>query len=224
MDTLKLLRLLQLASSNLPVGGYTFSQGLEYAIEEGWLNDASTVKHWIKHTSTMTLVHADLPLIYRQYRSIENGNSEDSKKWNQYALAIRESRELLLADTAMGEALLRLAKSMEVALPEYCLIPRAKISFTSMFSLVAIHMKLPAREACSAYAWTVIENQVLAATKLLPLGQTAAQTMLYELTEQVAECVHQAADIDDEHMGISLPGLAMASAKHETQYSRLYRS
>ncbi len=224
MGTLTLLRLLQLASSNLPVGGYTFSQGLEYAIEEGWLKQASDVKEWIEQVATLTLTYSDLPLIHRQYTCIAQQDWATSEEWNHYALAIRETRELLLADTAMGEALLRLAKGMNIPVPAFCLVPLRRISFTTMFSLIAKHMNLNVHDACTAYAWTVIENQVLAATKLLPLGQTAAQTMLYELSGDISGCIKQAEDVGDTALGISLPGLAMASAKHEIQYSRLYRS
>jgi len=85
-------------------------------------------------------------------------------------------------------------------------------------------MNLSDTDACSGYCWTIIENQVMAATKLLPMGQTAAQALLYELSEAVQDCVTHSSQIADDEIGLSLPGLAMASAKHETQYSRLYRS
>jgi urease accessory protein len=208
----------------LPVGGYTFSQGLEYAIESAQLTNAENVKEWIDQTTTISLVYNDLPIIKRQYRCIEDSDFESSRYWNDYALAIRETKELLLADTAMGEALLRLAKGMSFQLPEFCSSVEKPISFLTMYSYVATQMKLSLKDACSAYSWTVIENQVLAATKLLPLGQTDAQRMLFELSAKAGQLVSKSFEVNDEAIGLSLPGMAMASVNHETQYSRLYRS
>jgi len=222
-NVLDILRLMQLASSNLPVGGYTFSQGLEYAIESGWLKKEEEVREWIEQVVIATLTFSDLPLIQRQYQCVQQQDWEQSKSWNDVALAVRETHELQLSDTAMGEALLRLTKGLNITLPDYC-YQKNKLSFTTLFSLVASQLQLSLQDACAAYCWTVIENQVLAATKLLPLGQTAAQLMLLQLSETVQDLVEQAKAVGDSQIGLSLPGLAMASAMHETQYTRLYRS
>ncbi|MFK8021538.1 MAG: urease accessory protein UreF [Pseudomonadales bacterium] len=222
--SLNLFRLMQLCSSNLPVGGYSFSQGMEFAIEDGWLKDESDIRQWIEQTSAATLTHSDLPLIKRQFNCLTANDWAASRKWNDYTLAIRETRELLLADIAMGGALLRLAKGMSIEVPDYCLESNVKLSFTTVFSCVATNLQLSLEDTSCAYCWTIIENQVLAAAKLLPMGQTAAQLMLFELSKEVQKCVANALAISDENIGLSLPGLAMASAKHETQYSRLYRS
>ena len=222
--SLSLLRLLQLTSSNLPVGGFTFSQGLEYAIDAAWVETPGQVRDWIEQSSVTTLVYTDLPILARQYRCIQAQDWQAFVHWNDMALAVRETAELRLADVAMGEALLRLAKSMGVTLPESCAQSEKEHSFISLFALVACHMGIPYSEAGPGYSWMVIENQVLGATKLLPMGQTAAQLMLIDLSETVRDCISQADAIEDSAVGLGLPGLAMASALHETQYSRLYRS
>lgn len=221
---LELFRLLQLASSNLPVGGYTFSQGLEYAIEAGWLQSSGDIHQWIEQTTFATLTYSDLPLIRRQYLCLTEDNWQQSQVWNETALAIRETRELLLADTAMGEAMVRLAKGLGMALPNYLEVQKKRCSFTTLFSIASHSMGISVDSACAAFSWTQLENQVLAATKLLPLGQTQSQKLLFALSGSIHAALTQSLKVEDDQIGLSLPGLAMASAKHETQYSRLYRS
>ncbi|MBR9805025.1 urease accessory protein UreF [bacterium] len=223
-SSIALMRVLQLASSNLPVGGYTFSQGLEQAIANDWLVSEKDVADWISGVAEATLTHTDLPLIRRQYRSVRQKDWASCQRWNEYALASRESKELLLADTAMGEALVRLAKGLDMLLPDFVIESSASVSFTCVYALVAEQLQLELEQALSAYCWTQLEGQVLAATKLLPMGQTAAQSMLYRLSASIADCVEASAEIGDEAIGLSLPAVAIASAQHEILYSRLYRS
>lgn len=221
---LGLMRLLQLSSSNLPVGGYTFSQGLEYAIDAGWVPSEREIAEWIEHSARCNLAFTDLPLMLRQFTCCRDGNECQSSHWNDVALALRETREILAADQAMGAALVRLASSLDFHLPDYCHRPGAEVSYVSVYSVLACNFSLPFEEAASGYCWTVIESQVMAATKLLPMGQTSAQRMLFDLSEIVDDCIEVAVEVKDDEIGLSLPGLAMASALHETQYSRLYRS
>lgn len=221
---LALMRLLQLSSSNLPVGGYSFSQGLEYAIDANWLNSPEDVRTWIEQVCLATLLHSDLPLISRLHSAYQQRNWDQFDHYNDLALAIRETKELLLADLAMGEALLRLAKSTAVPLPPSYQLPRVRMSFVSIYSIMACHMHIDLSAASTGYGWTMVENQVLAATKLLPMGQTAAQIMLTDLSEKLHDSFAQSQQVTDEQIGLNLPGLAMASAQHELQYSRLYRS
>lgn len=224
--SLQLLRLLQLASSNLPVGGYSFSNGLEYAIDSQQLKTVAQVQAWIAEVSGTTLSYTDVPIIKRQYACIENQHWSEFNRWNTQLLALRETRELLQADLAMGQALLRLATEFGVVLPECCEVSgeSPRVSYITVFSLLARHFEIPLLEACMGHAWTLIENQVLAATKLLPMGQTAAQKMLAELLEPSVDRVHTGLVVEDASIGLSLPGLAMSSALHESQYSRLYAS
>ncbi|MEP2600643.1 MAG: urease accessory UreF family protein, partial [Paraglaciecola sp.] len=147
-------------------------------------------------------------------------------RWDQHVLACRESNELLLADVAMGKALMRLLKDLQGidTTPYTELIGSKEISFVSAFALAAYLFGLDVLSAQSGFCWAYIDNQVAAATKLVPLGQTQGQNLLFELTEQVAQVIEQANHIEDDNIGASLPRLAMASAWHETQYTRLFRS
>jgi len=225
-DPVQLNRLLQLCSANLPVGGFSFSQGLEYAVEMGWLVSAETTASWININLAESIAQTDLAILKRLFIALNNNDIAEFSTWNTHLVACRESHELLLADLAMGKALIRLIKQLDSidTMPYQVIMDIQEISFVSAFALCAYVFKLDLMSAQSGYCWTYIDNQVAAATKLVPLGQTQAQNLLYELTKHTQEIIEKSNNIADEEIGTSLPHLAMASAWHETQYSRLFRS
>ena len=233
-EPLKLNRLLQLCSANLPVGGFSFSQGLEYAVEMGWLTSPETTASWITINLEESITQTDLAILKRLYNALSEHKPNQAPKpdlaafeyWNTHLIACRESHELLLADLAMGKALIRLIKQLEeidVGIYQQ-ILDLKEISFVSAFALCAYVFKLDLISAQSGYCWTYIDNQVAAATKLVPLGQTQAQNLLFELTKNTHIIIEKSNNIIDDDIGTSLPHLAMASAWHETQYSRLFRS
>lgn len=223
---IQLNRLLQLCSANLPVGGFSFSQGLEYAVEMGWLTSPKTTASWVTINLEESIAKTDLAILKRLFNALNSHNLQDFSYWNTHLIACRESHELLLADLAMGKALIRLIKqlsSLDVSAYQ-SIIALTEISFVSAFALTAYLFQLDLVSAQSGYCWTYIDNQIAAATKLVPLGQTQAQNLLFELTENTQSIIEKSNQINDEDIGTSLPHLAMASAWHETQYSRLFRS
>ena len=222
----KLNRLLQLCSANLPVGGFSFSQGLEYATEMGWINNQKSTFEWVELNLNESIARTDLALLKRLYLALENDDFESFKEHNQYLIACRESNELRLADVAMGKALIRLLKQLDTvdSEPYSELFKQAESSFVSVFTIAAYLFQLDLISAQSGYCWTYLDNQVAAATKLVPLGQTQAQNLLFELSDKVSGAISIANHIEDDDIGASLPRLAMASAWHETQYTRLFRS
>ena len=225
-QAIKLNRLLQLCSANLPVGGFSFSQGLEYAVEMSWITSAQATASWININLEESLAQTDLAILKRLYAALNNHDLESFTYWNTHLVACRESHELLLADLAMGKALVRLLKQLvnvDSTRFESILIIK-EISFVSAFALSAFLFNIDVLSAQSGYCWTVIDNQVAAATKLVPLGQTQAQNLLFDLTENTQHIIEKANAVDDDDIGASLPHLAMASAWHEKQYSRLFRS
>ncbi|MCZ6830624.1 MAG: urease accessory protein UreF [Gammaproteobacteria bacterium] len=216
-----LLRLLQLSSAALPVGGYAFSQGMETAVEKGWLRDAEAVGDWLAVQLQESLARVDLPLLQRALWGARARDFERLWYWNDYTLACRETAELRLTDTAMGAALIKLLENLAIPTPRPA--PAAH-SFVTAFAIAGAHWQLDSRAACHGYVWAWLENQVAAATKLVPLGQSSAQRLLGQLLETVPTAVDNAQRVADDEIGASLPGLAMASVWHETQYSRLFRS
>ena len=120
--------------------------------------------------------------------------------------------------------LLRLCDALNVSVPNGYELRDTPVSYLTLYGLLAYKLEIELIDACTGYGWTVLESQVMAATKLLPMGQTNAQKMLIELSADVAEAVQKGLDCEDQRIGRSMPGLAFVSAKHESQYSRLYRS
>ena len=222
---LSLLRLMQLSSAALPVGGYSFSQGLEFAIDSEWLSSNKDVEAWIGAVLVESIAKVDLPLLMRLMQALEKKEFAQFHQWNSTVLACRETAELLLTETAMGEALERLLKSLNTQhLDDVLDQPNVKLSFVAGFAIAAHHWSIDTRQAMAGYLWSWLENQVAAATKLVPLGQTTAQQLLISLGENISDILTIAEKIDDADIGSSLPGLSMASSFHEEQYSRLFRS
>jgi urease accessory protein len=216
-----LLRLLQLSSVSLPVGGFSFSQGLEYAIECGWVSNLEETQDWLTVQLHESVARIDLPVLAGAMKAVAENDDAAWQKWNDIALANRETKELRLTDTAMGDALKRLLKTLSIPTP----IPAYKeVSFVSLFAVAAQHWDMSFELAAQGFVWSWLENQVAAATKLVPLGQSQAQLLLGDMQNSIPAAITSSQDINEFTVGGSLPALAIASSLHETQYSRLFRS
>lgn len=216
-----LLRLLQLSSVSLPVGGYAFSQGLEYAIDTGWIRNQAQVEDWLETQLLHSVAQVDLSLLRLMMQAAAEQDLEALQRLNDLALACRETKELRLTDTAMGEALGRLMTSLDIPLS---FARGEEVSFVSLFAVAATHWQISYQTAALGFSWSWLENQVAAATKLVPLGQTQAQLLLGELQPVLTQALHAAESVPEDQIGAGLPALAIASALHEQQYSRLFRS
>jgi len=220
-----LLRLLQLSSVSLPVGGYAFSQGMEYAIDKGWVKHKTDVSDWVGLQIQQSVARVDLPILRLCMMATEQQDSVQRSarliELNDLVLACRETKELRLNDTAMGEALFRLMGSLGIETP----FERGDVmSFVPLFAIAATHWKIGFDVAALGFAWSWLENQIAAATKLVPLGQTQAQELLGELQSDINRAISLSLTIEEDRIGAGLPMIAIASAQHETQYSRLFRS
>ncbi len=215
-------RLWQLISPTLPIGAYTCSQGLEYAAEAGWVTDERAAREWILGIATEVLPRLDLPLLARMHRAWKGGECETAMAWNDRLLASRESRELLQEDLNLGQALLRLLPELEIPVPGK--LRQRPTAYATAFALAAAHASVALRPALSGYVWAWGENQVAAAIKLVPLGQSAGQRILLQLGRTLDGLVERALDCPVADLGMTAPGLGIASARHETQHTRLFRS
>lgn len=292
---LALLRLMQIVSQGSPTGAFSYSQGLEWAVETGWIYDIHTFESWVREQLQGMLAQQELPLMLRFYRAFEACVSEaraldpialDQRAINQrsieqsspeqsslepdalapaaveynavqtsavqlnplhrpsaqtYAfetegskrvaqleatvLSFRETSELRDEERKRGQAMARLVTQLN-----------SKIKFAgggrgdscdcqlSVFTEYCVVEGIDVLQAMHGYAFAWLENQVMAGIKLVPLGQTSGQQVLYRLTEKIDQCVVHAQSVSDDDIGYSSPALAMASSQHETQYSRLFRS
>lgn len=209
---MNLARLLQLASPALPVGAYSYSGGLEAAIDAGLVGDAASAERWIGDVLEHSVAGMEAPLLARMIASPE-------PRWNELLLASRETAELRAETVQMGYSLNRLLTGLGL---EAC--PYEEPSYPSVFAHAARVWGIDAREALIAYLWAWVENQVVAAIKAVPLGQTDGQRILLALGARLEAIAARAEALGDDELGNFAPRLAILSSRHETQYSRLFRS
>jgi urease accessory protein len=217
------LRLLQLCSPALPVGAFAYSEGLEAAVQHGWVADAASAARWIRARLRRGPGRLEAPLGARLHAAWRDGDAPAIERWNRLLWAFRDSRELREADREMGQALARLlvALDVEAAAPWRA---RADTGYLTMFTLAAVSWDIPCPAALTGLLWSWLEAQVAAAVKLVPLGQTAGQRLLLAAAGEIPELVAQAERLDDDELGALAPGAALAAAQHETLEVRLFRS
>jgi urease accessory protein len=212
------LKLWQLISPALPVGAYSYSQGLEYVHFQGTVHDEPSALAWLADLLAHGVARLDLPILLRVHSAWTARDELAVRRLCRELEARRETAELRFEDLSMGSALAQLLVSLG------CTVPERRLPFAGAFAIAAVSWSIPVEDACFGFAWSWCEAQVAAAVKLIPLGHTAGQRMLLALGQQIPAAVASAAACRDGEIGASLPGLAIASALHETQYTRLFRS
>jgi urease accessory protein len=222
-EALRLVRLLHLASPLLPVGAYSYSQGLESAITQAWVRDEASAAQWIGDVLAQVLGRLEAPVFLRLWQAVSERDEEAFRGWNEWFVASRETRELRAETTQMGHALAALAPTLCPPLVSLFAACRP-LAYPAAFAAFAVQWALPAEDSLTAYLWAVAENQVGAAIKAVPLGQTAGQRLLAAMQERCVAVAEAASSIADADLGSAGLGLAIASCAHETQYMRLFRS
>ncbi|MRS89800.1 urease accessory protein UreF [Enterobacteriaceae bacterium RIT714] len=217
------LRLMQLSSSSLPVGSFTWSQGLEWVVEAGWITTAAEFKCWQLQQMEQSFFCVDLPLFIRLYRACELNDLTAAKRWTGWLLACRETRELREEERNRGAAFTRLIKSWEPDCP-HDWWPLFSQSQLCGMAWLGVRWEIDAHALALSLGYSWIESAVMAGVKLVPFGQQAAQQLIIELSDHFAERLGQAWLRGDDELGAATPLSAIASARHETQYSRLFRS
>lgn len=211
-------RLWQLISPLLPVGAYHHSQGLEQALERGWLEDEDAVRAWIEGTLRHVVAWLDIPVVVRVRDAWAAGDAAGVAHWDALCRACRETSEARDEEANMGSALARLLRGLGEPLP-----PRP-LGYVAAFGVAGANAGLGSREVAAGLAWSWCENQTQAAVKLARLGHVAGQRILRRLGEALDEVVATGMGAADDAIGRSAPRLALAGAWHESQAVRLYRS
>lgn len=214
---------MHLVSPSLPVGGFTYSQGIEWAVETGWIRTSVDLESWLSDQMRHALTTLDLPLLVRMHDAASRRDREAMSRWIDSLTASRESSELRSEEANRGRALADLLTAWD--LPEArAWKPLLARSQAAGFAFAAAAWGIAPREAALGYVWGWLENLVLAAVKIVPLGQTQGQQLLQRLADRIPEAVDTAMALTDGEIGASTPALAIASAAHEVQYTRLFRS
>ncbi|CAH1660340.1 Urease accessory protein UreF 2 [Hyphomicrobiales bacterium] len=216
------LHLLRLVSQGLPVGGFSYSRGLESAVQAGWVSDEASARDWILGMLQTNVAQLDGALFWRMAMALEVGDIERFRAADAWLAASRESLELQREDRRLGEALLRLLGDLDV--PAATNVQGQGLTYPATFALATHHWRIASFQALSGLLWVYVEGQVTAAIRLVPLGHTAGQRILVKAVGAIEQAAVLARSIDDRDIGNLAPALAMGSAWHETQYSRLFQS
>lgn len=221
-----LVKLLRIASPALPVGAYSYSQGLERAVEDGVISDEDSAGRWIGSLLGGSIARFELPMLADFYRAWSGNETAQAANLNQQYLASRETAELRSESVQMGGALLAVLQS-DGQHDAASLEPLGAIDdvvFPNVYGFAAVAWNLRLEDVLTTYAWSWLENQVTAAMKLVPLGQRAGQRLLARLSPVCTDAMHTAISLPREEWSNFAPLFAIASSRHETQYTRLFRS
>jgi len=221
-----LLQLMQLASPALPVGGFSYSEGLEAAVEAGLVRDEAQAGDWLVDQLRLSLERADLPVLAQALPAWQAHDLPRIAELNDWVQLTRESAELRQQTQQMGRSLAEWLKNRPA--PDARVAQLAALrpapAWPVAFALAAAQAGAPARDALLAFGFGWAENMVQAAMRSVPLGQSAAQRMLARLIDALPDAAQRAAALADDQRQAFTPMLAILSAQHETQYSRLFRS
>jgi len=219
----ELPQLLRLASPMLPVGAYAYSQAMEWVVEEGTTTDEESAFVWISDLLRFNAGLFEAPIWGRLYCSWREGDFEAASRWNERYLAMRETAEFRAETQQMGGALkavLDATREIDTTLLDRIETP----AFPTAFSFAAHGLGVPSRAGLTGYLWAWAENQVATAMKLIPLGQSSGQRILVKLIALLPAIVDDALGMEGDAISNFAPALAIASSRHETQYTRLFRS
>lgn len=218
--------LLRLASPQLPIGGYSYSQGLEMAVEQSIVTDPPSAACWIGDQLLLNLARFEAPLLLAHCTAAAEGDWPTLHRLSEEHRASRETRELHLESRQMGYSLQQLLNGLpETDQPARDFLHQIGEPHLALgWALAARAWQINPQDALAAWLWSWLENQLAVLMKTLPLGQQAAQRLTSELTPLLQSAQQHATELDPEHIGSAPFGLALASMAHERQYSRLFRS
>jgi len=228
------LQLMWLASPALPVGGFSYSEGLEAAVDTGRVQTEAQAANWLLHQLQLSLARSDMPVVARAVPAWLRGDLARISELNQWVTQTRESSELRLQTEQMGRSLVEWLRNngqqdeRTAACASLKPAPTWPVAFAlAVAQCVPKGMPPPPQlveEALLAYAFGWAENMVQAAIKAVPLGQSAGQRILQALTQAIPSLIESACQVTDSQRQAFTPMLAILSAQHESQYSRLFRS
>lgn len=216
-----LLQLIWLASPALPVGGFSYSEGLEAAVDRGIVTDEATATAWLADQLHLSLSRADLAVIGQAIAAWRAADLARIASLNDWVLQTRETSEMRQQTEQMGRSLVEWLKSVQ---PEVAARATEPLTYPVAFALAASAGSAPTRDCLLAFAFGWAENLMQAAIKSVPLGQSAGQRILLRLAAEIPAAVDHALSLADDERQAFTPMLAILSAQHETQYSRLFRS
>jgi urease accessory protein len=224
MDSTALLTLLQLTSPALPVGAYSYSEGLEILVDRGSITSAVDLQTWLIESLAFGSISMEVAILSRAYRAELQADRATVIYWNHWLSASRETAELQQQSWQMGRSLLKLLQDLYPAADWSGWNMTENWNLAIVFALAARLAEIDEHTAALGYLHSWASNLVSAGVKLIPLGQTAGQQLILQLATPIATCADRSLNLPDDRLFSCSWGLALASMAHETQYSRLFRS
>ncbi len=219
-----LLRLQQLASPVLPVGAYSYSEGLEMLVEHGTITTAAALQHWLEQELCVGSLLIDGAMLCRAYRARQQRDDNQLTYWNNWWSAARETEELRRQSWQMGRSLVRLLRSLDGSMHPWLDGLAEQANWAIVFGAASAHWQIDLHAALLAYLQGWAANMIGAGVKLIPLGQTAGQHLLLDLTPVIVETAARVMVLPDEDLCSCSWGVALASSQHEMQQVRLFQS
>ncbi|MEJ5019085.1 urease accessory UreF family protein [Ochrobactrum vermis] len=220
---LPMLHLMRLVSPSQPVGAFSYSRGLEWAVHAGTVSNEESCADWVLGLLEHSYAALDGAIFWRMISALTRHDDAEFCRLNDWLAASRESSELELEDRRMGESLLTLLAELGVDQARNFASER-RVTYPAAFAIAACNWNIEPVDALRGLMWSVVESQIMTAIRLVPLGHTAGQRILIAGAAKIERAVEKARTLNDDDIGNTAPALAMASAWHETQYSRLFRS
>lgn len=229
MDTITLthsniLHLLQLASSALPIGAYSYSEGLETLVENGTITNQDSLKHWLEAELRYGAMRLEMAVILRVHQAVTRGDLEKLRYWNLWLSAARETQELRNSSWQMGRSLLKLLVKIQPHVSDLANAVGNPCNYAIAFALASAHWQIHPQAALLAYLHSWATNLMTAGVKLIPLGQTSGQEILLNLQPLIISATIEIMKLKDDDLSCCSWGVSLASMQHETQYTRLFRS
>lgn len=226
MQSAALLHLLQLASQSLPIGAYSYSQGMEAAIEKGLVHNEASAQKWIVDNLHEVVSRFEAPILWRLLNAFSAGDSGAVSYWTQLFVAARDTAEFRAESLQMGYSLGKLISDLKIADVESLSILQAQheLPLPTAIACAAVALQVPLEPVLLGMLFSWAENQVLVGVKSIPLGQVAGQRLLLSLRPELEKAAKRARELEDNELSNLAPGLSLLSMQHEVQYSRLYRS
>lgn len=219
-----LLHLLQLASPALPVGAYSYSEGLETLVDQGAITDKQSLNHWLEQELRYGAIRIEAAVMVRAYRAMHLGDNSALVYWNQWLSAARETEELRRSSWQMGRSLIKLLLEVEPQILPIASFIGNPCNYALAFGIASAYWQISLPDVLLGYLHSWATNLIAAAIKLIPLGQTAGQQVLLNLYTNISYAADNIINLKDDDLISCSWGLSLASMAHETQYTRLFRS
>lgn len=218
------LSLMQLTNASLPVGAYSYSEGIETRVETGAIATVTDLHHWLDQELQYGGIQTEAAIVVRAYRAVQADQPSQLADWNHWLSAARETEELRQQSWQMGRALARLLPQLNADTESWLEAVGTPCNFAIAFAIAAAVQPIPLEMTIRGYLHSWASNLINAGIRLVPLGQTEGQILLHNLHPVIEQTVTTVMALEDADLSSGGWGLSLASMQHETLYSRLFRS